>query len=179
MACDAAAADHLNPMKPIPPERREAILARLGAPAHEPVAREKFAAVLHCAGLSAHGLSEYCRRNGLYLQHDHNTITPPDRPAGYGQLRPADSSHACRLWWCSRRCGPDISAESGQASVASERPTSEKSQPSAAPTHTLQPLRRGRPFLPVLLRETGLDSHLDHQQFQSTRECPCQFSWFG
>jgi hypothetical protein len=39
MGCAAAAADQHNPMEPIPPERREAIRARLSGPAREPVAR--------------------------------------------------------------------------------------------------------------------------------------------
>jgi len=38
MGCAAPAAELLNPMKPIPPERREAILARLSGTAREPVA---------------------------------------------------------------------------------------------------------------------------------------------
>ena len=137
MGCAAAAADQHNPMKPIPPERREAILARLSGPAREPVARvaaqegispatlylwrrkarqsgallpdhddapegwsarEKFAAVLHCAGLSAHALSEYCRRNGLYpeqierwrLACEQANATVPAREAGLQRLQRGD-----------------------------------------------------------------------------------------
>jgi|LakMenEpi03Aug12_release.lakeMendotaPanAssembly.Ray.scaffolds.fasta_scaffold486016_1 hypothetical protein len=48
-------------MKRIPSECREAILAHLSW-----AACEKFAAVLHLAGISGHGLSESCRRNGFY-----------------------------------------------------------------------------------------------------------------
>jgi hypothetical protein len=80
-------------MKPIPPERREAILAHLSW-----AACEKFAAVLHCASLSAHGLSEYCRRNGLYpeqierwrLACEQANDTASAREAGLQKLQRGD-----------------------------------------------------------------------------------------
>ena len=46
------------------------------------------------------------------------TLWVPPRPSpafcrNAAYLHPADSSPACRSWWCSRRCGPAIPAESG------------------------------------------------------------------